>query len=127
MELRRCAKMPLAETARGIAGAFQLRGQSLFREWEPNLGIQILLADHISFVPKTRLVAACHQPGARWRTVWRAHVRVGETHPVSGNGIDMRCLDLRIALATKFAITEVVGQYHDDIRLTRRRAKHDRE
>ena len=40
---------------------------------------------------------------------------VGESPPLAGKPIDIRCLDPRSAVAAEVTITEIVGENEDDV------------
>src|SRR5262245_51300692 len=60
-------------------------------------------------------MAAGHQRRARGRTEWRGCVKLSESCALGGHAVDARGLELRMAVAAEVTVTEVVGEYDDDI------------
>ncbi len=124
MIFRRAAKMPFPESARGVTGGFHCRSQSCFGEREANLRIEIGCTYDIAFMTEPGLIASRHKSGPRRSTERRAHIALREAHPARRDGINIRSRNLGIALATEFAIPEIVGKDDDDVgRPARRRRK----
>ena len=103
------AEVPLAKHARGVAGiAEQLaEGHLVFPQHRAT----------VDRVPHAGAIGpvARHQSGPRRRT-GRGHVVVGEARRLSRQGVEMRCLNHRVARVPKIAIPLVVCHHEHDIR-----------
>jgi hypothetical protein len=72
-------------------------------------------AGRIPFVAESRLVTPGHQPGSRRAAVGRRHVALREPHAARCQRVDVRRRDLRISLATQFAVAHVVDEDQQDV------------
>ena len=63
------------------------------------------------------LVQPCHQGAARGRTDGAASIMIGKPHSLRGHPVQLRGLDLRLAIASQVAIPKVVRKDVNDVRL----------
>ena len=68
-------------------------------------------------------VLAGHQAAARRGADGAAGVELRELHPLGRHAVDVRRLDLLLAVAAEFAVAEVVGDDEHDVRPRRLRRK----
>src|SRR5262245_37000521 len=114
--------MPFPEAARTIACRLEIIGYRPFGQGQADIRQLVAPPDRIEFVSEARLVAAGHQTRARRAAQRRADVAVRKPHAAPGNGVDMGSRDLRIPLAAKFSVAEIVRDDQYDIRLAGRRS-----
>src|SRR5262249_42477141 len=58
-----------------------------------------------------------HQNAARWCADRTARIEIGVADTLSGEAIDVRCLNLLLSVASEFAVAEIVEHDEDDVRL----------
>ena len=58
-----------------------------------------------------------HQYTARWGTDGGTGIALGETHTLTGKTIDIGCLDQFLAIAAQIAVTQIVCEDEQNIRL----------
>ena len=63
------------------------------------------------------LIAASHQARAGRAAIRPADVAAGEAHAAFGQRINLRRVNLRVALAAQFAVAEIVGKDDEDVGL----------
>jgi len=103
------AEVPLAEDAVAIHGALEfLRGRDGFQA-QP-----FPFEDGVRD-PVVKLVSAGQERRARRRAGW-ADVEIGESNLAGMESIEVRRLQMWIAVAGEIAVTLIIGQNHDDVR-----------
>lgn len=75
--------------------------------------------DRIELVTKTGRDAPSHKPCTGRATIWCRHIGLSKANTSRCNGINVWCRNLRVSLATEFAISQVVCNKDNDVRLTR--------
>src|SRR5262245_16952871 len=115
----RLAQAPLANKARHITERLEQTGDG-----------DVLLAQRDKRVAADGAVAgvlAGHEGAAAGSADGAAGVKLRELHPRGGQLVDVRRLDLVLAIAAEVAIAQIVGKDEDDVRLAflARRARRD--
>ena len=99
------AEVPFSEHACDVACVDKFISDRSFPDGQSGLRILVLGSDRIEFIAETSLVAACHETGPRRATEGCRYVTLGESNAVFRQRIDIRSRDLRVSLASEFAIT----------------------
>src|SRR5207248_2068149 len=110
------AVVPLAEAGGGVAGGPEGFADGLFAE------VEALAAGGDAADAAARVVAAGEVLDPRRRTD-RADVEALEGSPVAGQGIDVRRVEVGVAVGAEVAPALVVGEDDDDVRPTLRRGR----
>lgn len=122
---RRCgqfggaAEVPFADEGGGVAGGAEVVGHGFFADGEADAGRGVFRADGIKLETETRLVAPGEKAGARGGAERRGDVAVGETHAAGGERVEVRGGNFFAAVATEFAVAEIVGDDENDVRAWR--------
>jgi hypothetical protein len=109
------SEMPLAHQSRRIARVTQTIRHGLLRDGQANARRSVLRADGIELKTKPRLKTPRHQRRTRGRAKRRRDITTRESRPTRRECIDLRCRDLFAAIATEFAVTEIVNDDEDDV------------
>src|SRR5262249_34097332 len=112
------AEAPLADEGGGVAGVLEQPGRGDVLGTEVLLGVA---ADRA--VPGGR---AGDRGAARRATRGGAGVERGEAHPPARQAVEVGGADVLLAITAEVAVTEVVGQDEDDVRLRRRARREQR-
>jgi hypothetical protein len=115
MKLRRASEMPLAHQSRRIARVTQSIRNGLLRDWQANARRGVLRADGIKLKTEASLKTPGHQRRTRGRAKRRGDIAARESRPTRRECIDLRCRNVFPAIATEFAVTEIVNDDEDDI------------
>ena len=115
VEFGGAAEVPLADERGGVAGGAEVIGDGFFADGQTDAGRGVFRTDGIKFKTETGLVATGEQRGAGGGAERGGDVTVGEAHAAGREGIEVRCGDFFAAVATEFAVTEIVGDDKDDV------------
>ena len=105
---RRSPLMPFADQARCVARGLEGFRDRGFLDRQAETRIFVLGSGRIEFVPKTRGRPTREQPSPRRTAIRCGHVASREANPIRGDGVDVRCRDICVALAAELTISEVV-------------------
>ena len=103
------AQVPFAEDATDVAGLAQVFGKRDFGQVHVG-GLAIHVGD-----ARAEVVAAGHQRRPR-RRADRADVELREFRGLAGERVDLRRLDVRVAVASHIAVAQIVDEEQDDVR-----------
>ena len=107
---------PLAEEPGGVPGVLEDLGHGEI------IGLQSVtvhaagVAHHVVADGGMSLVQSLHQARAGGSADRGTAVAVGQAHAAGGQGVDVRCLDQRLAEAAQIAPAQIVGHDPDDVR-----------
>ena len=114
---RRKAEVPLADDRGVIAGGAEVIGERGHRGIEIAPGVVGVGADETGHADAIR-VAAAHQRRARGRAHRRIGPHPGETHPLGGEPIKVRCPHIGVGpVRRNVPNPKIVGQDHQDVGL----------
>ena len=102
-------KAPLADEAGAVAAFVEHFAESPFVRLQRGPG-------HVAANLQVAGVFAQHERGAGRRANGAAGIEIRETHPFGGEAVEIRRLDLRLAVAAEVAVAEVVGEDEHDAR-----------
>ena len=60
---------------------------------------------------------ACHNGSSRWCRNWRTCVCLSEAHTLACHLVDIWCVNIRLTIASQVAISHIVAENKEDIRL----------
>src|SRR5262245_12551634 len=121
-EIRQRAEVPLADERRSVTCFSEQRRQRRMLGWEAD-GIDALDSPgsrcsnrFFQANAKPVLIASSDERGARCRTDCGIGVALSEADAAGGDVVDVRCPQIRAAVASHIGVTEIIGHDEEDVR-----------
>ena len=107
-------EMPFAEHPGGISSGFEIIGNRLLPDRQPDVRQIVHLLDRIDLMPKPLLISPGKKPGPARAAIRRGDIPAGEANAAASQRIEMRRGNIA-ALATHLSIPLIVGDDQDDM------------